>query len=108
LLCGVIKMILNAIAKATNNFETGFNSSTLLGWQRVYDKEGREVTCDPNFKSGSINIEGKDYWFVRRRWSVRLWDKRADYCDYMANRGDHIEEIDIKPDYVKEYESNAT
>lgn len=103
-------MILEVIKIATNNFETGFSSSTLLGWEIKYDKHGRPLNCDPNYKSGSINIEGKQYWFVRRIFNIRLWDKQADYCNYMADKGDHIEEMDIKPDYIKEYEAslNAT
>lgn len=98
-------MILEAIKIATNNFTTGFYSSTLMGWFPEYDKQGRLLNCDPNYKSGTIRIEGKQYWFVRHGFEVRLWDKQADYCSY--NRGNHIEEMDITPDYIKEYEAKT-
>ena len=96
-------MILEAIKIATNNFETGFNTKTLMSWEPRFDKQGRPLNCDPNYKSGEINIEGKKYWFVRRQYNIRLWDKPANYMNYMSDKGDHIEEMDITPDYVKEY-----
>lgn len=97
-------MILDTIKILTNNFETGFEWSTMLGWKKNYDKQGRLLNCDPNIKSGSIIIEGKQYWFVRIGYKVRLWDSFRD--KYGCCIGDHLEEMDIKPDYVKEYEAS--
>lgn len=96
-------MILKTIQKLTDNFEKGFTCSTLMGWIPNYDKEGRPLNCDPNFRDGTIIIEDTQYWFVRRRWRIRLWDRKADYMDFMNNKEDYIEELDITPDYVKEY-----
>ena len=96
-------MISEALKKITSNFEKGFNSSTLLGWKPNYDEQGRMLNADPNYRSGQAKIEGETYWFVRKGWKVRIWDKQARYTDFMSNKQNFIEEIDLTPDYVLEY-----
>lgn len=85
----------------TQNFEKGFYSSTLLGWTPKYDVQGRPLNCDPNFKDGTATVDGKQYWFTRRGWTVRIWDRKSRYTDFMANTPDFIEEVDLTPDYLK-------
>ena len=101
--------IVEAIRKATNGtFLPERHSSTLLGWTKVYDEEGREVSVDPNTKEGRIQIMDKSYLITRHGWKVWIWkpewkensnpwDKheREKYC---------LAELNLKPDYVKDYE----
>ncbi|MGB0932162.1 MAG: hypothetical protein ACPGVB_15370 [Chitinophagales bacterium] len=101
-------MVLDTVHKVTGGFEKGFSSYTLMGWKKIYDKEGREVSVDPNFREGFINIEGKDYWFIRKGWEVRLYDTPTDYCDWMKGSDNPIEVKNLKPDYVDLYFLNAS
>lgn len=96
-------MIEKALRKITNDFETGFSSSTLLGWERNYDNEGRPLRANPNYRSGVATIDDVQYSYVRKEWLVRIWDRNANYGDFMSNKTDYILEIDLTPDYVKEY-----
>lgn len=85
----------------TDNFEKGFAMTTLMGWVQDYDLEGRLLNCDPNYKSGSKVIEGKEYWYVRKKWKVRVWDVPADYHAFMKGDESYILEIDLTPEYLK-------
>lgn len=96
------KMISEALKKITQNFTKGFYQSTFLGWIPNYDNQGRPLNCDPNYKDGTATIEGKTYWFTRHGWKVRVWDRMAMYTDFMSNKNDFIEEIDLTPDYILE------
>jgi len=96
-------MISEALKKITHNFEKGFNSTTLMAQCIDYDEQGRPLTADLNYRSGEATIKGKTYWFVRKGWKVRIWDKFASYTDFMSNKKDFIEEVDLTPDYVLKY-----
>jgi hypothetical protein len=93
-------MISDTIKIITENFEKGYNSSTLMGWLRRYDELGRPLNTDPNYRDGNVNINGKTYWFTRKGWKVRIWDRNANYTDFMSNKNDFIEEVDLTPDYI--------
>ena len=107
--------ILNAIEIATNYSWVGhYGISTMLGYTPIYDEEGREVTCDPNFIDSNINICGKEYNITKHYWEVYIWKPGTDenYCKLMAydrmKDKNNYEEfffavIDLTPDYVKEY-----
>lgn len=99
------KMILNTIAKLTNNFQTGFQESTLMGWIENYDEQGRLLTADPNYRVGHIFIKDIEYTFIRKGWLVKLYIGRQSYTVAMSGKKTPIETIDLKPDYVKEYEN---
>ena len=94
--------LISALKKITNNFETAFDVSTLLGWTEEYDKEGRLITPNPNYRSGMAIIDGKRYYFTRHKWTVRIWDREADYMDFMNQKTDFIAEVDLTPKYLKE------
>lgn len=94
-------MISDTLKIITDNFEKGFTSSTLMGWGIDYDKKGRPLNSNPNYRSGTTIIEGKQYWFTRKGWKVRIWDREANYMDFLNNKQDFIEEVDLTPDYLK-------
>ena len=94
-------MISEALKKITNNFETGFNSSTLMARNLTFDEQGRPLNSDPNYRSGEAKINGKTYWFVRKGWKVRIWDVPERYTAFMSNKQNFIEEVDLTPDYLK-------
>lgn len=94
-------MISDTLKIITDSFEKGFHSSTLLGWEANYDSEGRPLNANPNYRDGSATIEGKTYWFTRKGWRVRIWDRKARYTDFMCDKQDFIEEVDLTPDYIK-------
>jgi hypothetical protein len=93
-------MILEALKQKTQNFENGFYSSTLLGWTPKFDEQGRPLNANPNYRDGTATIEGKTYWFTRKAWKVRIWDRMARYTEFMSDKQDFIEEVDLTPDYV--------
>ncbi len=97
-------MISEALKIITQNFEKGFSSSTLLGWQPNFDEQGRPLNSNPNYRDGNTTIEGKTYWFTRKGWKVRIWDRMARYTDFMSDKQDFIEEVDLTPDYIKNFE----
>ena len=88
-------MISEALKNITENFEKGFNSSTLIGWKRNFDEHGRPLNANPNYRDGSATIEGKTYWFTRKGWKVRIWDRKSRYTDFMSDKQDFIEEVDL-------------
>lgn len=94
-------MISDVLKVITENFSKGFYSSTLLGWEQVFDEQGRPLNANPNYKDGSAIIEGKTYWFTRKGWKVRIWDRAARYTDFMSDKKDYTEEIDLTPDYLR-------
>ena len=82
-------------------------NTTLIGWIPQYDKQGRPLNTDPNYKDYSVNIEGTDYNVTKHGWHVYVWKPeftQAQYTylwtqDYM----DHVlAHIDLTPDYLKE------
>ena len=78
--------IVEAIRKATNGtFLPERHSSTLLGWTKVYDEEGREVSVDPNTKEGRIQIMDKSYLITRGNSKLdkffTLRDTLLSYCN---------------------------
>ena len=106
--------IINAIKIATNGTFIGEGcSSTLMGWTNIYDEQGRLVTCDPNYKESEINICGKNYKIIKKKWNVYIFKpeyfKDVHYTTVMAGRGSNefdemlIAKLDLTPDYVKEY-----
>lgn len=97
-----MEKIIETLKKVTDNFETGFHSSTCMGWKPNYDLEGRPLNCDPNFRDGNITIEGKEYFFVRKGWWVLVWDKYADYLHAMKGEKDYIAKVDLRPNYLKQ------
>jgi len=99
-------MISEALKKITNNFENGFSGTTLMGWHEIFDEQGRPLNADPNYRTGIATIEGKTYCFIRKGWKVRIWDKMSSYTDFMSNKQDFIEEVDLTPVYVRERSQN--
>ena len=82
-------------------------ATTLIGRIPQYDKQGRPLNTDPNYKDYSVNIEGTDYNVTKHGWHVYVWKPeftQAQYTylwapDYM----DHVMvHIDLTPDYLKE------
>ena len=92
------KRIVEAIRTATNGTFVGeYCTSTLLGWLPRYDEQGRPLNADPNSKHSTITIDGTDYPITRQGWYA-----------YVYNPTKHallLAEVDLRPDYVKEYEA---
>lgn len=96
-----MKNLINLLTEKTYNFEKGYFSATSLGWSESKDEYGRPLNCDPNYRTGNVKIYGKKYWFIRKRWTVKVWNRKADYLDYMNGANDFILLIDLTPDYLK-------
>ena len=92
------KRIVEAIRTATNGTFIGeYCTSTLIGWVPRYDEQGRPLNADPNSKYSIITIDGKTYPITRQGWHA-----------YVYNHKKHsllLAEVDLRPDYVKEYEA---
>lgn len=98
-------MISETLKKITNNFESGFRQSTLMGWTPKFDIQGRPLNTDPNYRRGEVLIEDKTYWFIRKGWIVRIYDNKTDYTKFHdTSEYPFIEEVGLTPDYVKERE----
>lgn len=106
------EQIVNAIRNATNGTFVGeFCTSTLMGWMRIYDEEGREVTCDPNYKESTINIAGNNYTIIRKGWEAYIFKPeytgKAHYTTLWADKEVKdkmiLTVVDLQPDYVKAY-----
>ena len=95
-------MIAETLKIITDNFDKGYHRSTLMSFSENFDKLGRPLNCDPNYREGSKRIEGKEYFFVRKGWIVRIWDKPVSYMAFMNDDQGFIEEVDLTPDYVLE------
>lgn len=81
-------------------------TTTLLGWNPQYDKHGRPLNTDPNYKDYSVNIEGTDYNVTKHGWHVYVWEPgyNGQYTSlWINNCMDHVlAHIDLTPDYLKE------
>ena len=105
--------VVEEIRKQTDGtFIVPNHTSTLMGYVKKFDEQGREVTVDPNYKHGKINICGEDYFVTRYGWTAIVWKPERKDASYMwafcLDKKD-IEEralaiVDVKPDYVLEYE----
>ena len=93
-------MISTALREITKDFETGYNRQTLMGWIPMFDSQGRPLNADYNYRSGVAFVNGRDYYFVRKEWTVRIWDREATYMDFLNGKTDFIEEVDLTPDYL--------
>ena len=127
------KRIVEDIRTATNGTFIGEHcSSTLLGWVPHYDEQGRPLNADPNTKHSTITIDGTDYLITRKGWHAYVFKPTkqddepnpkhskvtVDGTNYLINRQVLDEylynptkralllaEVDLRPDYVKEYEA---
>ena len=106
--------IIEAISNATNgSFVSEYCESTCMGWVNKYDDKGRLLTADLNYKTSYIYICENQYKVIRRGWFV--WIIRPEYTNkinylsvYNAPKECFVgnDYIDLRPDYVKEYEEN--
>lgn len=101
--------IVEAIRTATKGeFICGPYTTTLMGHIDQYDEQGRILTADPNYKDSSINICGEVYPLTRVGWWAYVWlpQSNARYTSCWSNFRDKrlLAEVDLRPDYVKEYE----
>ena len=93
------KRIVEAIRTATNGTFIGeYCTSTLLGWVPRYDEQGRPLNADPNTKHSTITIDGTDYLITRKGWHAYVFKPTKHNAVLLA-------EVDLRPDYVKEYEA---
>lgn len=94
------EQLIQALKNATNNFtEVGPCRPTLLGQYPTFDDQGRPLNTDPNYKTYSVNIAGIKYYIVQKGWIVNVY---LENVSYMTRETPYIE-LDITPDYVKEY-----
>ena len=126
------KRIVEAIRTATNGTFVGeYCTSTLLGWVPRYDEQGRPLNADPNSKHSTITIDGTDYLITIQGWHACVFKPTkhnadpnskhskvtVDGTNYLINRQVLDEylynptkralllaEVDLRPDYVKDYE----
>lgn len=98
--------IVEAIKLASNGSFIGDHCiSTLMGWIPNYDKKGRPLNCDPNYKDSEFVIEGQTYKVTRHGWMVIIWEGDGRYTKLLGGIPDKgiLAKIDLTPDYVKEY-----
>lgn len=103
------EQIVEAIRFATGGTFVGNGGfSTCMGWIPDYDSQGRPINCDPNYRDSSIRIEGHDYHMTRKGWHVYIWNQPCSYGTVWAKDRDKyiLAEVDLTPDYVKEYYAN--
>lgn len=103
------EQIVEAIRLATNGEFVGRNGvKTCMGWIPAYDRQGRLLNCDPNYIDSTVMIEGQDYYMTRVGWHVYIWNEpRSRSTVWEEDRDKYIlAEVDLTPDYVKEYYSN--
>ena len=94
------KRIVEAIRTATNGTFIGeCCSSTMLGWVPRYDEQGRPLNADPNTKHSTITIDGTDYLITRKGWHAYVYSP--------TKHALLLAEVDLRPDYVKEYEAEV-
>ena len=79
-----------------------------MGWKPNYDCLGRPLNCDPNYIHSVIRIEGTDYYVTRTGWNVFIWNQPCGYSTCWKDDRDKyiLAEVDLTPDYVKEYYKN--
>ena len=80
-----------------------------MGWSKIYDEEGRLLTADPNYMDSSININGTEYSLTRKGWWAYIWkpESKGKYMLLLDKNnldGSLLAKVDLRPDYVKEYE----
>ena len=93
------KRIVEAIRTATNGTFVGeYCTSTLFGWVPHYDEQGRPLNADPNTKHSNITINETDYLITRKGWHAYVFKPTKHNAVLLA-------EVDLRPDYVKEYEA---
>jgi hypothetical protein len=96
------EQLIDALKLATNNFSQGFTTSTLMDWNPKYDKDGASLNSNPNYQQSEVSIQNITYYFVRRGWLVRVWDKPVSYMALLNDNQDFIIEIDLTPEYLKD------
>lgn len=105
-----IEELKEALYNATNGTYIMPGTTTLMGYIKEYDEQGREVSVDPNYLDYDINICGTNYMITKHKWRVYVWKPEFRKANYTWCWKDNVEEyvltiIDTKPDYVKEYEA---
>lgn len=106
-----VEEIIEAVRIITKNTYIPENhTTTLLGWNRVYDKKGRLVTADPNIKVGTLNIEGTEYVIYRKGWRVAIikpqYTEKFKNTTYLPDERFLMADFSIEPEYVIEYKRN--
>lgn len=86
-------------------------NTTILGWNKKYDAQGRIINADPNYKDSIFYVDKKAYPVTRVGWYAYIW--RYSTCNYLSlshNEKDKliIAKIDLRPDYVKKYEEEIS
>ena len=92
------EQLINAVRNATNGTFLPPNGwVTCLGWEQIYDEQGRPLRGDPNTHTGRISIAGKYYLLKTCDFHCKIED--FDTKEVLA-------EVDFEPDYIKEYWEN--
>lgn len=107
--------LIDAISNETNREFIGeYCISTLMGTNIRYDEFGRPLNCDCNYKDSKVRIGNTRFALTRKGWYAYIWKpewvEKASYTWLMSTML-HKEElmickVDLRPDYVKEYEEN--
>lgn len=107
--------VIEAINEATCGTFIGKGyTSTLMGWIDKYDEKGRILTADPNYKDSEVIIAGTKYRLTRKGWYACVWNPKYEQACYTWMWLDNWEkytiggEIDLRPDYVKEYQERQS
>lgn len=104
--------VIEALKKATDNFNRGYFQVTLMGWTQEYDEEGRPLRTNPNYRLGETKIAGTPYMYIRRDWIVKVYepDFKVHYLHFNSKEANKhlIAELDLEPQYVKDYYAKRT
>jgi len=93
------KILVSMIKEFTNNFTTGFDATTLMGWFPNFDGEGRPLNADPNHQWGKIEVNGKPIWIVKCGWKVGISLKPM---DRFYDEGLFYTVVDLTPKHLKD------
>ena len=97
--------LIQAVQTITNDFKNIEGCTTLMGWFKEFDKQGRPLNADPNHTYTSFKIAGKDVYLCRKGWQAVI-----DYTPVSriyTDSGPAMINLDLRPDYVKEHDAEV-
>lgn len=98
-----VKRVEHILRFRFNNFKTEFNESTLMGYIREFDAEGRPLRPDPNWQTDYCLIGEDRFTIIKQAWNVYIFKRVARYNELMGGNipEDIFLQLDITPDYIK-------
>ena len=90
------KELVKAIKTLTNGtWVSRFHSATCLGYLPMYDKNGREISYDPNYYTCEANIAGTTYHWVKHLDKVYI-KRDGKYLSYLSIMDKDLTDVIVK------------